>query len=60
MPLGSLWQPCFGKFEDFVWIGGKVGSGLAKETLLGAFGHHSGAFWVPFRRISDAVLILRV
>ena len=55
MPLGSLWQPCFGKFEDFAWIGGKVGSGLAKETLLDAFGHHSGAFRVPFRRISDAV-----
>ena len=55
MPLGSLWQPCFGEFEDFVWIGGKVASGLAKETLLEAFGHHSGAFRVPFRRISDAV-----
>ena len=59
-PLGSFSQLCFGEFEDFAWIGGQVASGLAEETLLGAFGHHSGAFRVLFRRISDAVLILRV
>ena len=48
MPLGSLWQPCFGEFEDFVWIGGK---GRLRASKRDTF----RSFWPPFWSISGAI-----
>ena len=54
-PLGSLLAPFgppfLGEFAMQCRMGEKVASGVAKESLLGAFGHHLGGFLVIFWRI---------
>ena len=53
--LGSLLAPFgppfLGELATSFRIGEKVASGVPKEQLLGAFGHHLGGFWVTFWRI---------
>ena len=53
--LGSLWAPFgppfLGELAISFGIGTKVASRVPKESLLGAFGHHLGGFWVTFRMI---------
>ena len=54
-PLGSLLAPFgppfLGELAISFRIGEKVASGVPKESLLGAFGHHLGGFLVIFWRI---------
>jgi len=51
-PLGSLLAPFgppfFGELAIQFRIGEKVASGVAKESLLGALGHHLGGFLMIF------------
>ena len=51
-PLGSLLAPFgppfLGELAIQFRIGEKVASGVAKESLLGAFGHHLGGFLMIF------------
>ena len=49
MPLGSLWQPCFGKFDDFVWIGAKGRLWARKRDTFRSFGP---PFWSILGAIS--------
>ena len=57
--LGSLLAPFgppfLGELAIRFRIGEKVASGVAKESLLGAFGYHLGGFLVIFRRIQAAI-----
>ena len=51
-PLGSLLAPFgplfFGELAIQFRIGEKVASGVAKESFLGALGHHLGGFLMIF------------
>ena len=58
-PLGSLLAPFgppfLGELAVRFRIGEKVASGVPKESLFCAFGHHLGGFLVIFRRIQASI-----
>ena len=51
VPLGFLWASFLEELATPFWMSKKVAPGTPKDSLLGGFEYHLGAFQVPFQRI---------